>query len=201
VIARRLTLGIVAVTALASLIAVALANHSQLADPNDTRGLLDVRRVEVKGKMRRPHWKVLTFNMWRPVQIFDSGFAIVHLDTFGGPRFDYFALVRSNGRKLLASLWRDRKTKRDFKMGRLMVWRPTKSSFSVRVPLGKMRIGKRRIAYEWSLETLFTSDACRKVCIDFVPDEGRVTEPLPAPTPSVTATPDPTETPSPTPSE
>jgi hypothetical protein len=197
---RRIWISLVTSVAAGSLAAVAFAGHVGVTDPNDTRGVLDIRRIDVEGT-KRPRWKVITFATWGTKEIFDSGFALVRLDTYGSPRFDYYALVRSNGGRLLGSLWRDRRDKRDYKVGSVAVWRPSRSALSVRVPLRKMKVGGRRLAYGWAVETLFTSSNCPRVCIDFAPDEGRISEPLPIPTPTTSVTPTPTPTPSPTPSE
>lgn len=198
---RRISLLLAAAVAAGAVVATAIAGHVNLIDPNDTPGLLDVRRVELDGT-KRPRWRVFTFSRWSTEDVFDSGFTLVRLDTFGSPRFDYYALIRSNGFRLRASLWRDRATKRDYKVDGLAVWRPSRASLAVRVPLRKVRIGKRRIAYHWIVETLFTSDKCRSVCIDFAPDAGRIAEPLPVPPPTPTPTPTPSDsaTPTPTPS-
>jgi hypothetical protein len=195
---RRISLGLTIVATVGALAAVAVAQHGDLNDPNDVHGLFDVRRVEVGG-VKRPRWKVITFASWGNEAVFDSGYALVRLDTFGSSRFDYYALVRSNGFRLLGSLWRDRVDKRDYKISSVAAWRPSRTGLSVRVPLAKMKVGARRAVYGWFVETLFTSGDCRRVCIDRVPDRGRVDEPLPVPSPTVTSSP--TPTPSPTPSE
>lgn len=195
---RIISVGIAGIVAGACLGAIAFARHVDVNDPNDVKGLLDVRRIEVQG-VKRPRWKVITFATWGTEAVFDSGYFMVRLDTYGSPRFDYYALVRSNGSRLLASLWRDRAEKRDYKMTGVAVWRPSRTSMSVRVPLGKLKVGTRRAFYGWFVETLFTSDKCPRVCIDRVPDQGRVDEPLPVPSPTVTTSPSPS--PSPTSSE
>lgn len=176
--------------------AIARADHAVVQDMNDTSGLLDVRRVEVGGT-KRPRFKVTTFERWRIVEIFDYGFTLVHLDTISGPRFDYYALVRSDGTSLRASLWRDRVTKRDYRIAKLSVWRLDRSNLVVRVPLRLVKVGEQRASYGWMTETIFTSDDCRRTCLDFAPDEGRIDEPLPLPTPTVSPSPTVTSSPAP----
>ncbi len=180
--------------------AMARADHVVVQDMNDTNGLLDIRRAEVAGP-RRPRFQVTTFERWRVGEIFDLGFTLVQLDTISTPRFDYYALVRSDGSRLRASLWRDRVSKRDYRIARLTAWRLDRANVVVRVPLRLMRIGGRRVTYGWIVETIFTSDECRRTCLDFAPDEGRIDEPLPLPAPTVTptVTPTPTITQSPAP--
>ncbi|MDQ3963832.1 MAG: hypothetical protein M3277_07980, partial [Actinomycetota bacterium] len=107
----RLTLALVVATVAAIVASSALADHVVVQDMNDTKGLLDVRRAEVAGA-KRPRFKVTTFERWRVAEIFDYGFMLVQLDTISTPRFDYYALVRSDGSRLRASLWRDRTSKR-----------------------------------------------------------------------------------------
>ena len=178
----------------------ASAGHSDILDPNDTRGWLDVRRVTTEGRAR-PRWKVVTWGSWRASQIWDAGYVTINLDTFGRPDPDYYILVGSVGTHLFGELWRDRDTRRDFRVSGVRVWRAANNSLSARIPLAKMRIGERRVAYTWYVETIYTSDSCRRVCFDLAPDTGVVTEPLPFVTPTVrpTPTPTPTVTTSPTP--
>ena len=80
---------------------LASARHLDVQDPNDTRGLLDVRRVQVVGT-DRPRFTVLTFGRWTTADIYDRGFLLVYLDTFGDERFDYYALLRSVGGSMKA---------------------------------------------------------------------------------------------------
>ena len=188
---------LVAVATLAMVVSFgASASHSDIVDPDDTRGWLDVRRVTTDGG-NRAQWKVVTWGSWQASQIWDAGYVTINLDTFGTPTPDYYILVGSVGTHLFGELWRDRVTKRDFRVSGVRVWRDARNSLSARIPLAKMTIGDRRVAYTWYVETLFTSDSCRRVCFDHVPDQGVVTEPLPVVTPTVTPTPAPTASPTP----
>jgi len=184
---------------------LAVADHLDVGDRNDTRGLLDVRRVEVSGESR-PTWHVITFADWTVARIWDKGYFLVRLDTFGSPRYDYYALVRSNGYGMKGTLVRDRQGKPDFNVSKLTAWHPTRSSIKVRVPLSKMRIGELRVEYFWQVQTLFSNKTCTQLCIDDVPDDqgvaepipGRTPGPIPTVTPIVTPTAMPTATPAPT---
>lgn len=193
-----------AVGAAVALPLLAVASHVDVRDGNDTRGLLDVRRIDVRGS-ERPTWNVITFSDWSVDQMFDAGYLLVRLDTFGDARYDYYALVRSDGFGMRGTLVRDRKQKPDFNVGSLDAWHPTRTSVKVRVPLRKMRIGDARVTYGWRVQTLFSSDNCPRVCIDNVPDDAAIRETIPGRgpvvTPTVTATPTvvPTDTPTPTP--
>jgi hypothetical protein len=189
----------VALVALAILVAAAVLAYakSQIDDPNDTKGVLDVKKVDLAAG-KRPRFKAVTFGRWTVDRVRDRGYVLVYLDTFGGERFDYYALARSNGKKMVARLFRDRSKKKDRVVSSLNTWRPSKGAVSVRVPLAKVRVGDARLDYRWYVLTLFTGPSCKKVCFDAAPDDP-VTEPLPTPTPTPTPTPSPSPTESPTP--
>ena len=190
---------VVAVVSIVGAVALApwLAGAEQEAyeDPNDTKGRLDVKKVEVAGA-KRVRYKVFTFQSWNPNELRDHGFVIVFFDTFGNNRFDYFALVRSNGDGMNGSLWRDRSRKKDYKVANLKTWRPSARSVGVRVPIGRMKWPASRDHYTWRVQTLFSGGECRSVCFDVVPNDGRITVPRPGQTPTPTPT-----APTPTPSE
>jgi hypothetical protein len=169
----------------------ARASHVDLRDSDDSRGLLDIKRVQVLGS-QRPLWKVFTFGRWTNRQMYESGFIIVFLDTFGDSTFDYYALVRPRNGQMYAELYRDRHPKRDFKVASLSEWRPSQRSVAVRIPLSRMRLGKARITYRWYAETLYTGRRCGRVCFDLAPNRGVVTEPRP----DITPTPSPSPSPS-----
>ena len=177
------------------------AEAESYPDPNDTRGLMDVKRVEVLGT-DRVRYKIVTFARWKAADVRDRGYVIVYFDTFGNSRFDYYALVRSTGSKMQATLWRDRTRKKDYKVARLSTWRTGRQSVSVRVPIAQMRWPQKRAFYRWRVQTLFTGRRCRRVCFDLVPNGGAVrvfrVDPSPSPTPT-SPSPTPTESPSPTP--
>lgn len=194
---RLIAILIAALMGAAGIAFMASASHLDVGDPDDTRGRLDVQTVQTGGA-KRPRWRIITFSSWSSRDLWDTGFVTVLLDTRKRIRPDYYILIGSKGTHMYAHLWRDRATKGDFKVSKVKVWRPDRSSVSVKVPLRKMLIGNRRTFYRWSVETLFTGPRCIRVCFDFVPNEGAVVEPLPAPSPTVTITPTPTPTPTPT---
>src|SRR5687767_1792745 len=149
---------LVAVATLAMVVSFgASAGHSDIVDPDDTRGWLDVRRVTTDGGARA-RWKVVTWGSWQASQIWDAGYVTINLDTFGTPTPDYYILVGSVGTHLFGELWRDRDQRRDYRVSGVHVWRPSKTSVSARLPLKKMQIGNRRLAYTWYVETIYTSD-------------------------------------------
>jgi hypothetical protein len=173
-------------------------------DPNDTRGVLDVRRID-GGRRMRAVFRVRTYSRWSPRRIQDHGFVLIFLDTIPGRRFDYYVLARSKGREMVAVLYRDLTSKRDRRMRSVPVWRPDRRSVSVRVRLAKLRWPRKRDNYRWFAQTLYTSDKCRRVCFDVAPNGPPLVvarpgaEPTPTPTPTVTPTPTPTVSPTPSP--
>jgi hypothetical protein len=179
------------------------ASASSSNDPNDTTGPLDVKRVDKIGN-ERPRWTTVTYRDWRVARMFDRGYFVVYLDTFGTRRFDYYALVRSKGTQMSGTLWRDRRDRNDVRIGFVESWKRNARSLAVRVPLRRVNLPKRRPFYFWQARTLYTGPGCTKVCIDVVPNQGSVqefnplfVEPSPSPTttlPPVTPTPTPTST-------
>ena len=188
-----LVLALVAVPWLAS------ARHANLDDSRDTDGLLDIAQVRIHDE-DRPTWKVITFPRWGAERIFDRGYALVNIDARGDAHFEYYALVRSVGGRMTGELFRNRKSKSDYSVGGLKVWRSDRRSVSVRIPLSKLRIGDERTFYRWFVSTLMTGTECRQVCIDRAPDRGSVQQPLVEPTPTVTIEPSPSVSVSPDPS-
>jgi hypothetical protein len=195
-----LTVGVVTAAAFAG----GPTSRAQVQDPNDTRGLLDVRRVWFEPEADPARWTIVMFSPWTEELTRDRGFAFVFLDTMGDPRFDYYAVIVSNGRHLSGSLWRDPKRGPDVRLLGLDVRRDSDTNVAVRIPLRQLEIGGVRTVYRWSVVTTFTGRVCRATCIDRIPDEGTFEQPLATstltPTPTPTATPTTTPTPSPTPS-
>lgn len=188
---RKLLLVVAAVVLIPVL---AFAQSVELRDGNDTKGLMDASEV-IFTDGETPRWTFLTFKSWTADRIWDRGFVIVNLDTFGSGRFDYYALVRSDGTKLHGELFRDRERKDDYRVADLKVWRKNRQRVTVKVPLAKMNIGETRLFYRWIGKTLMVGVNCPKVCIDRIPDSGSVqalvpgAEPTPTPTPTVEPSP------------
>lgn len=169
--------GALAITAWAALTVV--------SDPNDTKGLFDVRTVKFD-PTKPPEWTVITFNPWTVNGVWDRGYVIVYLDTMGGEDPDYYGLIRSDGDEMRADLYRDLNTT-DHRIRKLKVWRNGGHQVSVRIPLGFVKIGIHRTFYRWSVLSQFTSSKCHVPCLDFVPDTGMIDQtlgPTPGPTPT-----------------
>jgi len=173
------------------------ATRAQLLDPNDTKGMLDVRRVWFEPEAGPPRWTVVTFRPWTEELTRDRGYVFVYLDTMGDERFDLYALILSNGRRLSGSLWRDPKKGADVRISGLDVKRDSVLNAAVRIPLGLLDIGAFRTAYRWTVVTTFTGHVCRATCVDRVPDDGTFEQPIGSPTTTPTTTPTVTPTPSP----
>ena len=197
---RGLVLFAAAVGAAVAIPLLAVANHAYVSDPNDTRGLFDVKTARVNAA-RPPTWTVVTFPRWTVAQVWDAGYVMIRFDTFGTERFDYYALVRSNGYRMVGTLVRDRVNKSDFNVSHIKAWHPKPRKVRVRVPLEKMQIGKHRLHYRWRVETIYVTPNCPRSCLDHIPDRGAVSEMLPWVTPTATPTETPTVTPTETPSE
>lgn len=177
---------------------IASARHSVVVDPNDTRGVLDIKRVKMVPK-GRPKWKVTTFGRWNAEQIWDRGFSFVFVDTFGNRRSDYYVIVRSNGNRLKGALYRDKARGRDRRMRWVRVRHPKPRVVNIFIPFSKLRRRDSGI-FRWYAQTMLSGKHCRQFCIDRAPNDGTITEPGPRPTPSV-STPAPTlppPTPAPT---
>ncbi len=176
-------------------LAIASAPAVQVNDGRDVRGRLDVERVSLDPGTDTPEWTIHTFASLRPSQLWDRGFVVVFLDTMGTPRSDYYALIRSSGSSLDGSLWRDRRTGRDWKLGSLAVTRGSGDQVAVRIPLGRIQVGASRPSFGWWVVTMYTGDTCRRTCIDHVPDQGAISQDLATPSPTGTPTASPTASP------
>lgn len=186
--------GIVALALTSIVPLIAGARHASVADPNDSRGVLDIRLAEVAGGSPT-RWKVTSWSKWKVEPLWDRGFTLVYVDTFGTTRADYYALVGSNGRKLQAGLYRDPSRRRDRRIRDLRARHPSQKVVNVAIPLQRLRRRDSGV-YRWYVLTLLSGDNCRRVCFDRAPDTGAVLEPGPQPTPTLpTPTPTPTVTP------
>lgn len=142
------------------------------ADENDTHGFLDVKEIDSILVSDEPVWRVVTLARWSTFEMWDQGFVLVYLDTFGAELPDYYALIRSVGTRLRATLYRN-----GHKLFALRVWRGSRRSVSIRIPLEKLVVGAARRFYRWRVVTL--TDRCRHTCFDRIPNEGALVQPLP----------------------
>jgi hypothetical protein len=196
---KRLVAALGAVVAAAGLVLTmpAGATHTNQTDPNDTRGPLDARAVRFTHG-GAPRWQVLTFARWTVNELWDHGYVVVQLDTRADEAIDHLIVVRSDGRDLLATLYRVRTDGRQIPLGVVEADKAGGHGAWVRVALHKLMIGNERTSYSWSVLTTFTGGGCPQTCLDGVPDTGMVEQLLPGVTPSPTPSPSPTTSPSPT---
>lgn len=172
VILVALLAGATAVTLPAS---AAFGRPAELKDPPDARGPLDIRRIELRGT-EDVRFKISTGTGWTARRVHDRGYFLVRLDTLGTPHFDHFALVRSVGRALEGSLWRDSR-RRDPRLLRFVrARRPNRRTASVLVPLQAMRV--RKSHFRWAVQSLWSGWPCDRTCIDSAPQRGGVIRPL-----------------------
>jgi hypothetical protein len=193
--------GAVALATLTALGLPALAIHTNQNDPNDTDGRLDVRSVFFAHESGPPTWRFRTFANWSVHEIWDAGYLVLELDTRSDAAIDHFVVVRSDGKRLIATLYRVRNDGRQAVMGTVKTVKGGPRRAWVAVALRKLQIGPFRTSYFWAALTSFSGSACPRPCIDRIPDEGMVEQPLPGvtPSPTPTPTPSPTETPTPSP--
>jgi hypothetical protein len=184
-LARRAFAGILALIVVLGIVAVASAHHSDLVDPNDTDGPLDIHEVKLD-HVGGTEFTIETFARWKAGGIWDHGAFFVLLDTLGDGRADYYVLARSTGRGMEASLWRDRKRGRDAFVRKVSSRRKSLQSVTVSVPVHSLDFGKARTSYFWWTDSTFTGDKCRRTCIDRAPDAGSIEQWRPgmAPAPS-----------------
>lgn len=140
-------------------------------DENDTHGFLDVKEIHSFPDSGEPVWRVVTISRWSVFKMWDRGFVLIYLDTFGAESPDYYAVIRSVGTRLRATLYRN-----GHKLSSLQVWRRSRRSVSIRIPLRKLLVGTTRHFYRWRVVTV--TDRCRRTCFDRIPDEGALVQPL-----------------------
>ncbi len=173
---RRAATAIAAAVAVLTLLGpAALARPAELTDPRDTRGPLDIRRVELRGT-KEAHFKVTTGTRWTARRMQDRGFFLIHLDTFGTPRFDHFALVRSDGRRVQGSLWRSRRGHDARRLRGIPGRHSGARTATVVVPLRAVTL--RRSHFRWRAQTLWGGWPCDRTCFDRAPRRGGVLRPL-----------------------
>jgi hypothetical protein len=198
----RICASFAAAMATALLAALAAGAHdTDLKDPNDVRGKLDVREVRLAHATGAPKWTIATFAEWGAFSMWDRGYLEVLLDTRREEDPEYYVLIRSNRSELEGSLWRLQAVGPDSYLGGVAVTRPSRRGVSVQIGLWRLAFGERRDFYRWRVHTLYTSDVCRRTCHDYAPNGTSVLQWRPgrSPSPSVSPSPSPTDSPSPTP--
>jgi hypothetical protein len=197
---KRTAAALGAILLVASLGAPARAIQTSLTDTNDVHGLLDERSVVFRYEPGPYAWAFATFGSWSLPNVWDRGFFIVELDTFGSRGIDYVVVVRSDGRSMIGDLFRRRFDGEERHLLRLSAWRSGSRGAGVEVPRSAVRLGGSRTSFFWSTTSLFTGHRCAATCIDRAPNgDAMVEQPIGThPSPSPTVSPSPSMSPSPT---
>ena len=174
---RRRAVPLIVAALLAATAVPAAAVHEPLTDPSDVDGRFDVRLVTHRHDARPRVWLITMYPKWTIRNAWDAGYALVNLDTVGGPQQDYYVVIRSNGKGLRAVLFRDRDRKRDVAIGTPRVWKNGRTA-GVEVPWSKLKVGDARESYRWSVLTLWIGGACPRTCFDLAPNGGAWVEQL-----------------------
>jgi hypothetical protein len=182
---------VAALATIASMALVASGHDTDLTDPNDTRGRLDVREVRLRHQPGPPFWTIITFAEWSTADMWDRGYLLVFLDTKAGAGAEYYLLIRSARFELRGSLWRARRTGPDTFLGAAPVTRQSRRSASVQVGLARLTFGPKRSFYRWWVQTILTSDTCPRTCHDRAPNQGTVRQWRPGMSPTPTPSPSP----------
>ncbi len=194
---RVLWLGALAVVSVLAFGVPAAAYQTDQTDPNDTAGRLDLATVRFDHE-GAPRWRFATFGTWTVRSMWDRGYLIVQLDTKGDPAVDFVAVVRSDGRRLVAHLFRLRRGGGQTELTALRSEKATSRAAWVVVPLREVTIGPNRTSYFWSALSSFTGGNCSTAVSGRGPGRGddRTTaahpdtepdalSPTPSPSPSV----------------
>jgi len=190
-----------AIITIALMAVVAGAHDTDFLDPDDARGRLDVKQVRFAHDPGPPTWTIVTFSEWSTASMWDRGYQMILLDTQGGVGAEYYLLVRSAGTTIEGSLWRAHAVGPDSLLRPVPTTRPSRRSASVQVSLKRLTFGASRTFYRWWVQTVYTSDLCRRTCHDRAPNQDAVMQwrpgMSPTPTPSESPTPSPSDSPSP----
>ena len=164
------------------------AHHTDFTDGNDVQGRFDVRSVEHAHDARPRKWLVTMFGKWTARNTWDAGYVILNLDTLDGPQMDYYAVVRSDGRRMRATVHRDRSRGKDPVVAKPRAWKSGRS-VGFEIPWSKLKVAEFRDDYRWSVQTLWVGGACPATCFDFAPNGGAmIPQPYPTPSPTDTVT-------------
>lgn len=189
---RRVAGSFVGLVLLATTLAsVALASDTDQIDLRDTAGRFDVVAVRLHHDADSGRWDTEMARTWTLDDAWDSGYVLVYFDAKGGPEADVYALLRSTGRGLKGALYRDVATGKDPRLGAVTARRPNPKTAQLELALARLEIAEGRTEWFWSVQTLWTSGACPRVCSDLVPDSGSVAQPVEAPvalTPAIDGT-------------
>jgi hypothetical protein len=168
---------------LVAVVATAFAAVRNEDDPNDTRGVLDVRTARFEwAEGSAPRWTVVTFSTWTEAFLWDRGYLFIELDTHAGPEADEYVLIRSDGRRMVGALFRVGSV-RDQLIRAVPVRRANRISVEAAIPWKHLSIGPSRDTIGWWVRTSSSGDLCVKPCLDRAPDDGAFDEWVPGASP------------------
>jgi hypothetical protein len=182
---RLLTaLGSLMIVLVLALAAPASATHTNLDDPNDVAGLMDLEHVVFRHDAGPYRWVFKTYPAWTIRQIWDRGTFVIQLDTIGDEAIDFFVVLRSDGRSMVADLFRKRANGTELHVRSLDAARAGGHGATVEVRRTHLRYGAHRTSFFWRTITTYVSPKCSSTCLDLAPDDGSMIEQeLPPPTP------------------
>ena len=146
-------------------------------DPNDTRGILDLRQITATLAPSPAAWRIGTLGRASKRRLWDEGYFVVSLDSKGDAGFDFHLVVKSTGRRMRALLLRDGGRN---PIGRAGASRPGGRAVIARVAPERLEIPPERAYYRWSVRSIYTGPRCRP-CIDESPPAGEGALPQPWP--------------------
>jgi hypothetical protein len=169
---------------------VAGAHDTDLTDPDDATGKLDIQSVRLTHDGQPPQWRIVTYRRWTNYEMWDRGFIEVLLDTRQSVNPEYYLLLRTDRWRLTGTLWRIHAVGPDAFLGTVNVSRPSLRSATVQVRLGRLSFGEQRDFYRWRVHTVLTSESCPRTCHDRAPNGDWVVQWRPgrSPTPTFTTT-------------
>jgi Ca2+-binding RTX toxin-like protein len=140
-----------------------------IADPNDTKGRMDVKKVRSHAGESPPRWKIVTFSSWTIKGIWDDGYFLLFVDTKGDAGPDYHVLGYSNGKNMVGGLYRETSGGGEVRIGGAAVSKAGPRGIVIKLPLAKL--DRTRPYFRWSVTTLFTGKKCGNVCFERVPGQ------------------------------
>lgn len=140
-----------------------------IADPNDTKGRMDVKKVRSWAGASPPRWKIVTFSSWTIKGVWDEGYFLVSVDTKDDPDPDYHVLGYSNGKGMVGGLYRETSGGGEVRIGGAAVSKAGPRGIVIKLPLAKL--DRTRPYFRWSVMTLFTGKKCGNVCFERVPGQ------------------------------
>jgi hypothetical protein len=140
-----------------------------IADPNDTKGRMDVKKVRSHAGDSPPRWKIVTFSSWTIKGVWDAGYFVLFVDTKGDLDPDYHVLGYSNGKSMVGGLYRETSGGGEVRIGGAVVSKAGPKGVVIKLPLAKL--DRTRPYFRWSVTTLFTGKKCGNVCFERVPGQ------------------------------